>query len=365
MVGIANIILVIPSLFTVFVGIKADNTINKNKYLILCGFIQAILFTLVALIINQATLFIFSSVSLINIISDILSDYSNGLKMPMIQRHIAQKDLIEAYSFTQLITFICSLSGQAIGIWLLTLSNNDFSKVALINALSFLISVGLLFPIVKKLDYNKVSRDSHRPKSLIKEIIPIFTQIKGLFDQSTHSHFIHLLIAVLLLNALGGSTTAIYNIFLLKENLFNLSYSQALLVVEAVTVSGILLASLRPYDYFSQLSIGQLLKVTATIFILMGLANFLHLPVIVGLFFLTFAAYLSGKIIPKINALLLSRVPSHVLARTSNFLSLLFTLSIPLGTGIYSLISAWNMSMTWLLFTSTAGLITLLSISKE
>lgn len=202
-VGIANIILVIPSLFTVFVGIKADNTINKNKYLILCGFIQAILFTLVALIINQATLFIFSSVSLINIISDILSDYSNGLKMPMIQRHIAQKDLIEAYSFTQLITFICSLSGQAIGIWLLTLSNNDFSKVALINALSFLISVGLLFPIVKKLDYNKVSRDSHRPKSLIKEIIPIFTQIKGLFDQSTHSHFIHLLIAVLLLNALG------------------------------------------------------------------------------------------------------------------------------------------------------------------
>ncbi|KAA9234440.1 MULTISPECIES: MFS transporter [Aerococcus] len=364
-IGIANIILVIPSLFTVFVGIKADNTINKDKYLILCGFIQAILFTLVALIINQATLFIFSSVSLINIISDILSDYSNGLKMPMIQRHVAQKDLIEAYSFTQLITFICSLSGQAIGIWLLTLSNNDFSQVALINALSFLISVGLLFPIVKKLDYNKVSRDSHQPKGLIKEIIPIFTQIKGLFDQSTHSHFIHLLIAVLLLNALGGSTTAIYNIFLLKENLFNLSYSQALLVVEAVTVGGILLASLRPYDYFSQLSIGQLLKVTATIFILMGLANFLHLPVIVGLFFLTFAAYLSGKINPKINALLLSRVPSHVLARTSNLLSLLFTLSIPLGTGIYSLISAWNMSMTWLLFTSTAGLITLLSIGKE
>ncbi|MDK7303142.1 MULTISPECIES: Rgg/GadR/MutR family transcriptional regulator [Aerococcus] len=146
-----------------------------------------------------------------------------------------------------------------------------------------------------------------------------------------------------------------------EENTFLHDY---LFITEIWGNYGILLASLRPYDYFSQLSIGQLLKVTATIFILMGLANFLHLPVIVGLFFLTFAAYLSRKINPKINALLLSRVPSYVLARTSNFLSLLFTLSIPLGTGIYSLISAWNMSMTWLLFTSTAGLITLLSIGK-
>ncbi|MCY3031136.1 MULTISPECIES: MFS transporter [Aerococcus] len=364
MVGLANIVMVIPSLFTVFVGIRADNTIDKKKYLILSGFIQAILFTFVALIINQATLLIFSIVSFVNISSDILSDYSNGLKMPMIQKYVNQNDLMEAYSFTQLITFICNLSGQALGVWLLTFSNNNFSQVAFINALSFLIAVGLIFPIVKELDLNKVSKESHQSKALIKEIIPIFTQIKQLFNQSTGLNFVHLLVAVLLLNSLGGSTTAIYNIFLLKEELFNMSYSQSLLVVETVTVSGILLASLSPHDYFSQLAIDQLLRLTATTFILMGLANFLHFPLIVGLCFLGFAAYLAGKINPKINALLMSRVPSQFLARTSNFLSLLFTLSIPLGTAIYSLLATWNLTMTWLLFTSTGILVSLLSISK-
>ncbi|MHA6603476.1 MFS transporter [Aerococcus urinae] len=364
MVGLANIVMVIPSLFTVFVGIRADNTIDKKKFLILSGFIQAILFTFVALIINQATLLIFSIVSFVNISSDILSDYSNGLKMPLIQKYVNQNDLMEAYSFTQLITFICSLSGQALGVWLLTFSNNNFSQVAFINALSFLIAVGLLFPIVKEFDFNKVRKESHQSKALIKEIIPIFAQIKQIFNQSTGLNFVHLLVAVLLLNSLGGSTTAIYNIFLLKEELFNMSYSQSLLVVETVTVSGILLASLSPHDYFSQLAIAQLLRLTATTFILMGLANFLHFPLIVGLSFLEFAAYLAGKINPKINALLMSRVPSQFLARTSNFLSLLFTLSIPLGTAIYSLLATWNLTMTWLLFTSTGILVRLLSISK-
>ncbi|HEL0726760.1 TPA: transporter, partial [Streptococcus equi subsp. zooepidemicus] len=109
-VSLANITMVIPTIFTVFVGIKADNTLNKRRFLILTGFIQAILFTIVSFIINEATLLVFSIVSLFNIISDIFSDYSNGLRMPIIQKNIEQADLIEAYSFTQFISYICNLS---------------------------------------------------------------------------------------------------------------------------------------------------------------------------------------------------------------------------------------------------------------
>lgn len=58
-VSLANITMVIPTIFTVFVGIKADNTLNKRRFLILTGFIQAILFTIVSFIINEATLLVF------------------------------------------------------------------------------------------------------------------------------------------------------------------------------------------------------------------------------------------------------------------------------------------------------------------
>ena len=41
---------------------------------------------------------------------------------------------MEAYSFSQFITYISAIGGQAFGVWLLGLSVNNFSLVAGINA---------------------------------------------------------------------------------------------------------------------------------------------------------------------------------------------------------------------------------------
>ena len=48
-VGIANLIVFIPSLFTIFIGMKADHTAKKADWLIRMGFLQAILFVIIAL----------------------------------------------------------------------------------------------------------------------------------------------------------------------------------------------------------------------------------------------------------------------------------------------------------------------------
>ena len=45
-VGIANLIVFIPSLFTIFIGMKADRTKKKANWLIRIGYLQAILFIL-------------------------------------------------------------------------------------------------------------------------------------------------------------------------------------------------------------------------------------------------------------------------------------------------------------------------------
>lgn len=363
-ISLANITMVIPTIFTVFIGIKADNTKNKRKFLILTGIIQSILFTIVSFIINETTLLVFSIVSLFNIVSDVLSDYSNGLKMPIIKKNVKKSDLIEAYSFTQFISYICELSGQAIGVWLLSISQNNFSIIAFINALSFFLSICVLIPILKKLTYEKVSRI--KKETLFKQLSDMFINIKTIFNSSNNTtNFIQLLIAILLLNAIGGSITAIYNIFLLNTKILNLSYSQSLLTIEVVLVGGILIGSLTPHDYFSNLSIDKLLKITAVLFVLVGFSNLLHFYPIIGIILLSFATYLSGKVNPKINSLLLISLPSNVLARTSNFLSLLFTLSIPIGTAIFSFVSSWSITATWLIFTIISITILLLSVIKN
>ena len=139
-VGIANLIVFIPSLFTIFVGMKADRTKKKANWLIRIGYLQAMLFILIALMTKIPGYLAFSIVCFLNIVSDCLSDYRGGLQLPIMKKNIPDEDLMEAYSFNQLLSMVCSISGQALGVWLLAISHQNFSLVASINAVTFLLS---------------------------------------------------------------------------------------------------------------------------------------------------------------------------------------------------------------------------------
>ena len=94
-VGIANFIVLIPTFFTVFVGMKADKTRQKARWLIHLGYLQAFLFILVALLTKSASYLAFATVCFLNIFSDLISDYRSGLQMPILQKTIEEKDLME------------------------------------------------------------------------------------------------------------------------------------------------------------------------------------------------------------------------------------------------------------------------------
>ena len=347
MLSIANVTMVVPTLFTIWIGIKADQTQAKKKWIVITGFIQAIIFTLLAFIITEPSLLAFSFICLFNILSDMLSDFSNGLRMPIIQKYVRQEDLIEAYSFTQFISYICSFSGQALGIWLLTVSKQNFSLVALINALSFLLSALVVLLIKDNANYDVLPNDKKQ----------LYHNVMLIFNEASTADFSRLLLSILCLNMLSGSLNAIYNIWLLTAKIGHLSYSQALLLIEFILVGGILIGSLTPHDYFSKKSVRELLKINAVIFFLVGLSNLIHLPLIFGVLLLAFASYLVGKVNPKINSLLLSKLPANTLAQTNNFLSFLFTLSLPVGTVLFSSLSLWNITFTWLTFLIVAVII--------
>ena len=99
-VAMANIVMILPTFFTVFVGIRADYTRAKVKWMVYSGLFQAILFFLAALVVQQASLFAFSSLCLINVISDVISDFAGGLRMPLIKEKVVEEDLMEASSFS-------------------------------------------------------------------------------------------------------------------------------------------------------------------------------------------------------------------------------------------------------------------------
>ena len=363
-IAVANFIVLVPTFFTIFAGIKADKTVHKVRWLIHFGYLQALLFVLVAFMTRSSSYLAFSAVCLMNILSDIISDYRSGLQMPILKKNVPEKDLMEAFSFTQLISFLCSLAGQVLGVWLLTVSQQDFFLVALVNALTFLLSSTILYLVRRRLTHDPVAI-SERKAPLKEELKKMYTSSKLIFEQEGSNNFLKLLAQILIVNAMAGSLIALYNLYLLDNPIFQLSFSQSLLVLQTTLVLAMIAASLTPNDYFSRLSLNQLTLWAALTMILLAVSNFLHLPVFVGIAFGFLLAYISGKINPKINTLLLSKLPSNVLAQTSSFLSLLFSFSVPFGTMVFSSLALWNMNASWLIFSIIGVIALLLSIEKK
>ena len=169
-----------------------------------------------------------------------------------------------------------------------------------------------------------------------------------------------MLFAILLINALGGALGGIYNIFLLNHSLLDFSYKDALFILQLITLLAVIISSLTGNDYFGKQSLPRLMMWVTLGASLVGLSNLLN-QVLLGMLFVFFTMYVSGKISPKISALLMKNLAPEVLSRTSNFLGLLFTLSIPVGTACFSLVAVWNMQLTWILFVALSLLAILLT----
>ncbi|MFC2736322.1 MAG: hypothetical protein ACFN3E_06035 [Parascardovia denticolens] len=155
-VNLDNITVAIPTVFTVFVGMWSDGTRRKTTWLIVSGFSQVVLFSAIALAVGHKTWFVFSIVCLFNIMSDVLSDYKGGLMLPMTKFNVDEEDLTEAFSFTTVIRYICDYRGQVMVVWILAVSGNDFSIVAMINAFSFMAATLVLFFVRGQLVYEPV-----------------------------------------------------------------------------------------------------------------------------------------------------------------------------------------------------------------
>ena len=361
-VFVANIATIIPTLLTFWVGVKADKSKNKKELLILIGFIQAILFVLVAITISNKTFLVFSTVCLINIISDILTDYTNSLRMPIMQKNISKEDLFEAYSFTQFLSYIASILGQTFGVWLLTNSNNNFSLIAIVNGISFLLSSILILQNKKILSYDTVT-ENEGSISLIKQFKKMFEMMTKIFEEiDDSSSFLKILISILLLNSLGAAIHYIYTFYFLKHQFLNISYGNSLVIIEIITITGAILGNLTPNDYFSKFSISQLIFTQSISFTLVGLFNTIGFPFL-GMLTLVLAAYIMGKVSPKLDAFIMEKLPSNMLAQSNNFLGLLFTVSLPIGISLFSFLALYNIVLCWIIFSliSMVSLVTVYS----
>lgn len=344
-VGVASFIQYIPTICALFIAMQADKTKNKKLWLLLLGYIQAILFIMVAFLSKESSWLVFSIVCFINILSDCIAEYRRGLVLPMFQSHIPEEELMEAYSFDQVISQITLISGQTLGVWLLTISHNNFFFLATINAISFLLSSMVLLKIQRQLTHPEVN---YSPENgFISQIKNLYKNSKSIFKYQEKVRFGLMIFSILGLNSLGSAILIMYNLKFTEITPFGLSFAQSVFLLQTILFVSALIGGMTPNDYFSKLSLIKILQIDSGLLILIGICGWINGLEIISFSVLAFMMYLSSKVNPKLNSLLMAKLPPEILAQTSSFFKVISVLSMPLATILFTSLSIWNFQFAW------------------
>ena len=87
-ISVANMIIMVPIFFQLWIAQKADETELKSKWIIRIGWIQGCFFFVIAFLTGKVSLFAFSIICFLNIISDCLSCYQSSLYTPIFSHQV-------------------------------------------------------------------------------------------------------------------------------------------------------------------------------------------------------------------------------------------------------------------------------------
>ena len=348
-VGVASFIQYIPTICALFIAMQADKTKNKKLWLLLLGYIQAVLFIMVAFLSKENSWLVFSIVCFINILSDCIAEYRRGLVLPMFQSHIPEEELMEAYSFDQVISQITLISGQTLGVWLLT-----------INAISFLLSSMVLLKIQRQLTHPEVN---YSPENgFISQLKNLYKNSKSIFKYQEKVRFGLMIFSILGLNSLGSAILIMYNLKFTEITPFGLSFDQSVFLLQTILFVSALIGGMTPNDYFSKLSLIKILQIDSGLLIVIGICGWINGLEIISFSVLAFMMYLSSKVNPKLNSLLMAKLPPDILAQTSSFFKVISVLSMPIATILFTSLSMWNSQFAWGIFLLLSIVVFVLSL---
>lgn len=346
LVGLANVTMVVPYIFQIWIAKKADEVRQRRKQLLWMPVLQVICFLAVALFSLQTSLVSFVAICLLNILSDCMSQYTSGMFLPVMKHAFKEEELMEVYSFRSVVSYVSQFAGQSFGLALLTLTNNAYWLIAVINALSFLFGFLLWLPVQVFFDL-EVSFDVNIP--LRKQLKEMYNASKKALSVEKDKVFLQIMGLIVLSNVIGSGLVTVFTISFLEHTLYGLDYGQSVFVLEMTMLFGAILAGLFSHDYFAQRSFKDLivlqlvLQLVIVVLSLVGLDFLWILPVF------ALDCYVVGKFNPKFQATLTARVPSELLAQVSSFLSFIVTISIPVGTALFGLLTVLNRRTLWII----------------
>lgn len=342
----------VPTMLSLLTGSLADRTHAKTRHMVATRLGQMLLFlSLAVMILLPASFPLFLSLLLINIVSDSLGQYGNGLTLPLLHRLIPAKELNTALSFQSATSSTVQLVFQGLGASLIVLLNHNYALFGLLNALTFLLAAATLV-------FRKKQLKQAEPPVTTGKSQPVIGNIRAVLKFLTGNQFLFAVILfAMLVNTLGSSVDGLMNITLVQEpDLWLRDFGTTVAIINVVFSVGLIFGALFAKDGLQRLSTFKLLSLLMAAIVGLSSSFFLLHSIVAALGFSFMTAYLMGKINPRLATVMMRQVPEQQMGTTAGVVNLAALIGMPVGQVIFFTIA--NLASAHVSWIVMAGLAT-------
>ncbi|BBF75731.1 Lantibiotic efflux protein [Lacticaseibacillus paracasei] len=342
----------VPTMLSLLTGSLADRTHAKTRHMVATRLGQMLLFlSLAVMILLPASFPLFLSLLLINIISDSLGQYGNGLTLPLLHRLIPAKELNTALSFQSATSSTVQLVFQGLGASLIVLLNHNYALFGLLNALTFLLAAVTLV-------FRKKQLKQAEPPVTTGKSQPVIGNIRAVLKFLAGNQFLFAVILfAMLVNTLGSSVDGLMNITLVQEpDLWLRDFGTTVAIINVVFSVGLIFGALFAKDGLQRLSTFKLLSLLMAAIVGLSSSFFLLHSIMAALGFSFVTAYLMGKINPRLATVMMRQVPEQQMGTTAGVVNLAALIGMPVGQVIFFTIA--NLASAHVSWIVMAGLAT-------
>ncbi|GAV16851.1 major facilitator superfamily transporter [Lacticaseibacillus paracasei] len=342
----------VPTMLSLLTGSLADRTHAKTRHMVATRLGQMLLFlSLAVMILLPASFPLFLSLLLINIVSDSLGQYGNGLTLPLLHRLIPAKELNTALSFQSATSSTVQLVFQGLGASLIVLLNHNYALFGLLNALTFLLAAVTLV-------FRKKQLKQAEPPVTTGKSQPVIGNIRAVLKFLAGNQFLFAVILfAMLVNTLGSSVDGLMNITLVQEpDLWLRDFGTTVAIINVVFSVGLIFGALFAKDGLQRLSTFKLLSLLMAAIVGLSSSFFLLHSIMAALGFSFVTAYLMGKINPRLATVMMRQVPEQQMGTTAGVINLAALIGMPVGQVIFFTIA--NLASAHVSWIVMAGLAT-------
>ena len=342
----------VPTMLSLLTGSLADRTHAKTRHMVATRLGQMLLFlSLAVMILLPASFPLFLSLLLINIVSDSLGQYGNGLTLPLLHRLIPAKELNTALSVQSATSSTVQLVFQGLGASLIVLLNHNYALFGLLNALTFLLAAVTLV-------FRKKQLKQAEPPVTTGKSQPVIGNIRAVLKFLAGNQFLFAVILfAMLVNTLGSSVDGLMNITLVQEpDLWLRDFGTTVAIINVVFSVGLIFGALFAKDGLQRLSTFKLLSLLMAAIVGLSSSFFLLHSIVAALGFSFVTAYLMGKINPRLATVMMRQVPEQQMGTTAGVVNLAALIGMPVGQVIFFTIA--NLASAHVSWIVMAGLAT-------